>query len=131
MALESKTMLMESEQLEPLRHEIGKTFGRKILTSGDCQQLCVDILQRTHQRISFNTLRRLFHLMNDHHATSYYTLDILLKYCGFSSYNDFVSYRKSHALNNEGQMDSDLLSYLIMLFKNTQVTILNDVTYFS
>ncbi|HEV7621858.1 MAG TPA: hypothetical protein VGO09_09000, partial [Flavisolibacter sp.] len=122
---------MESDQLELLQQEIEKTFGRRVLSSADCHLLCVDIEQRTQQRISFNTLRRHFNLMKDSHEPSIYTLDVLSNYCGFSSFDDFILFKKNHAVTNVKNMDTGLLNYLIMLFKNTEVNNSIDITYFS
>ena len=74
---------MEKFLIDQLRNEVEKTYGRKILSSADCQQICIEIHQKTKLRVSFNTLRRFFNLMKDMHLPSNYTCDVLAQYCGF------------------------------------------------
>ena len=126
---------MEKFLIDQLRNEVEKTYGRKILSSADCQQICIEIHQKTKLRVSFNTLRRFFNLMKDMHLPSNYTCDVLAQYCGFSSFADFQKYKsekKSNESNAEKKRgDNNLLNFLIQLFHNTEVSGVNDITYFS
>jgi hypothetical protein len=122
---------MDLGQMNLLKQEIEKTFGRKILSSADCHHLCMDISHRTKHRISFNTLRRCFNLMKATHNPSFYTLDVLSNYCGFSSYEEFLNFRTQSFPEEVNQKDSSLLNYMVLVFKNTEVSNNNDITYFS
>jgi tetratricopeptide (TPR) repeat protein len=126
---------MDKFLIDQLRSEVEKTYGRKILSSADCQQICIEIHQKTKLRVSFNTLRRFFNLMKDMHLASNYTCDVLSQYCGFPSFADFEKY-KSEKRSGDSSMDkrhgdNNLLNFLIHLFHNTEATGVNDITYFS
>jgi hypothetical protein len=68
--------------------------------------------------------------MEAKHEQSAYTLDILSKYCGFTSFDNFI---KSVAASNDHQpkhQNDELLFYLVTLFKNTEVKDANDFTFY-
>lgn len=113
-----------------LRTYIEKTLGRRILSSTDCRYLHNDIKQKTGLSISFNTLRRFFNLMDTKHEQSIYTLDILARYCGFTSYDNFNMRVQSIAPPQPGQTNAELLLYLVMLFKDTEVKDASDLTFY-
>lgn len=48
--------------IDELRHELEKTFNRKISDRGHCEALVQDIYEKTGALLSYNTLRRLFGL---------------------------------------------------------------------
>lgn len=73
---------------EPLKGEVEQTFGRPVFTAKDCIHLSTDIYNRTRVQISPHTLRRLFGLVKADTAPSKSTLNILAKYCGFSSISE-------------------------------------------
>jgi cell division protein FtsB len=105
-------------------------LGRRVLSSTDCRFLFNDITQQLDSTLSFNTLRRFFKLMETKHEQSIYTLNILAAYCGFSSFDDFITIVKRKPLENKGQQNTDLLFYLVMLFKETEVSDESDFTFF-
>ena len=121
---------MESEYVSLLKMYIEKMLGRRILSSTDCRLLFNDITQQLDSTLSFNTLRRFFKLMETKHNQSIYTLNILAAYCGFSSFDDFITIAKRKPAENKGQQNTDLLLYLVMLFKETEVSDENDFTFF-
>lgn len=120
---------MEIEYLNHLKHQVEQTFGKKILASADCRDLCMDISQWAGNKISFSTAKRLFNLLKEEHLPSVYTLNILSNYCGFSSFDDFVATQKRSFFEN-GQ-ENAFIDFLIMLFKNVDVSNGNDITYIS
>jgi hypothetical protein len=122
---------MEPEHLIDLKYQVEKTFGRKILSSADCRYLCHEIGQWAQFKLSFNTIRRFFNLMKTDHQPSVYTLNALSNYCGFSSYDDFITSKQRDEEVKMQAQDSCLLDYLILLFKNTEVASRNDNTYYS
>lgn len=121
---------MESEHVSMLKLYIEKTLGRRVFSSTDCRILFNDISHQLDSSISFNTLRRFFNLMETKHEQSVYTLNILAAYCGFSSYDDFVTIVKQKPAENNGPTNQDLLLYLGMLFKETDVLDPNDYTFY-
>ena len=121
---------MDPEYVHLLRHYTEKMLGRKILSSTDCRFLFNAITQQLGSTLSFNTLRRFFKLMETKHEQSIYTLDVLSAYCGFSSFDDFITIVKQKPKEINGQQNTDLLFYLVMLFKETEVSDENDFTFF-
>jgi len=122
---------MDTDVIDLLREEVEKTFGRKVLSSADCQQLCMDLHQKTILRISFNTLRRFFNLIKDNHAVSNYTCEVLVQYCGFATFQDFINYKKEKATDKVDKKVSNLLDFIVRVFKNIEVSNKHDITYFS
>lgn len=110
-----------------LKKEIEGIFGKKIAASGDCIFLSNEILFKTHQAISSNTLRRLFGLVKTDFHPSSTTLHILVKYCGFSSLQELVKLRKAGppAIDDNSYAES-VLNYLLSLFTYTPVKECND-----
>jgi len=123
---------MKSDYVEYLKREVEQTLGRKILTSIDCRHLYHDIAQQQH-KVSFNTLRRFFYLMKSKHQQSPYTLDVLSNYCGFSSFNEFITSHHEHDNDDEKSenKNNDLLDYLVSNFKCTEVISTDDFTFSS
>ena len=122
---------MDTNGIDLLRLEVEKIYGKKVLSSADCQQLCIDLCQRTMLRVSFNTLRRVFKLIKDNHTASNYTCEVLAEYCGFGSYNEFIAFKKKSQSSEAGLHDTSLLEFLIRVFKNVEVKNSWDITYFS
>lgn len=120
---------MESEYISQLKMHIERTLGRRILSSTDCRYLHNDISQQLQSTLSFNTLRRFFNLMEAKHEQSIYTLNLLSAYCGFSSFDDFISSIKENPIENNNTQNSDLLNYLVMFFKKPEINNTNDFTY--
>jgi hypothetical protein len=119
---------MDQEYVGLLKLYIEKTLGRRVLSSTDCRFLFNDINQQIDATLSFNTLRRFFNLMETKHEQSVYTLNILASYCGFLSFDDFKTSVK-HKPSENGMQNADLLHYLVMLFKETEVVDPNDATF--
>jgi len=121
---------MESEYVSQLKLYTEKMLGRRVLSSTDCRFLSNDITQQLDSTLSFNTLRRFFNLMETKHHQSVYTLNILAAYCGFSSFDDFSNIVRRKPVENKGQQNPDLLFYLVMLFKDTEVSDEHDLIFF-
>lgn len=114
-----------------LNQEVEKKLGRKVLTSSDCYDLSTEIDLKLKVRVSFNTLRRCFGLIKSDYKPSMFTLNSLSCFCGYSSFDDFVNSKKEHKPSPEATEGNALLNYLVLLFKNTEVNGISDVTYFS
>lgn len=122
---------MKSEHISQLKLHVERTLGRRILSSTDCRYLHNDISQQLQITVSFNTLRRFFQLMEAKHEPSIYTLNILSMYCGYSSFDDFATSLEIKPTENDctNHKNADLLNYLVLLFKKTEVSGPNDHTY--
>lgn len=75
--------------VEELKSQIEKSFGKKILTRGDCELLSDDLYRKTGAVISYNTFRRMFGLA-EYRQPRLTTLNHLSNYIGFQSYQDFT-----------------------------------------
>lgn len=120
---------MNSEKLALLKEEVEKIFGRKILSATDCQYLSSDIYQLTEFKISLNTLRRVFNLMTSKYHPSVFTLDLLARYCGYTSYSDFDARKSYLPSNNNNKENNVFFNFLILLFKDFKIENDNDATY--
>ena len=120
---------MSIENVELLKKEVENVFGRKILSSSDCQYLANDIHQQTDFKISVNTLRRLFNLMKSKYMPSLFTLDLLSKYCNYSSYSDFISPKADAKNSPDSDLELRFLNLLIFLFKDMHNQGVNEATY--
>lgn len=113
-----------------LKEEVERVYGRKILSASDCESLGREIFERTQLKVSVNTLRRFFNLMATKYQPSLFTLDVVSKYCGFTSYSDFTTREKRPVLALP-EHDSGLLDLLILMFKDTDHKSINDPHFFA
>lgn len=75
-------------------------FGREINNRGDCEILSVQIELETGHFLSYNTLRRIFGVVDQKVKARISTLDILAQYVSFKSYLHFQNGLKySNKLN--------------------------------
>jgi tetratricopeptide (TPR) repeat protein len=121
-------MELKQWETETLKAEIEHTIGRKILTSKDCIDLSEAIFKKVECRINSNTLRRFFGLVKSEYPPSVSTLNILAAYCGASSFNELLTFRR---LSSEvGKKEApNLLKYMNILFENITVADANDPTF--
>jgi hypothetical protein len=102
-------------KLAVLKDDIEKRLGRKIKSSGDCNELSIEIFTKTSQPLNPNTLRRFFGLVPYKFMPSTATLHILSRYCGYTSF-DQVPEVKKISLNNTFQKES-ILEFLTSLYR--------------
>ncbi|GEO08169.1 hypothetical protein [Segetibacter aerophilus] len=117
---------MEVKKVTFLKEEVEKTFGRKILIASDCDSLSKDIYRQTNVKLSLNTLRRFFNLIKSKYQVSLFTLDLLSRYCGFPSFSELAKDGEALPQNSN---DPGLLNFLTLLFSDSDVKCINDVTY--
>jgi len=122
---------MKLKSVGLLKAEVEKIFGRKILSSSDCQNLCNEITRTNSVKISFNTIRRFFNLMKADGQPSMYTLNALSIYCGFSSFDSFITIKEKSGITGQQEEVSILLNFLTLFFKNIEVCKRSDATYLS
>lgn len=75
--------------VEELKSQIEKSFGKKIISRGDCELLSDDLYRKTGVVISYNTIRRMFGLA-EYRQPRLTTLNHFSNYIGFQSYQDFT-----------------------------------------
>src|SRR3954470_15017377 len=112
-----------------LKNEVEKRFGRRVISSADCQNLCNDILHTNSIKISFNTIRRFFNLMRATNQPSEYTLNALSNYCGFSSFGKFIIFKQQNIILENQNQDEILLSFLTLFFKQVEIFKPHDITF--
>jgi hypothetical protein len=117
------------EYIDLLKNEVKKVFGRRILSSTDCENLSDDILRKSRVKISCNTIRRFFNLLKAKNAPSVYTLNALANYCGFFSFDNFVVSRMQTMATEPHEQEKILLGFLTLFFKQIEVVKRNDSTY--
>lgn len=115
-------------QKAAIKDEIENVFGRCITSYRDCIDLSDDIFRKTQKQINPNTLRRIFGLVKSEYPPSLSTLDILSKYCGFYSREEFYS-TKQKAGNIDIAGQEQLLNYIVTLFIQTPVKDIFDKTF--
>ena len=129
MLLTANYSFMNVENLSLVKDEVERIYGRKVLTASDCQFLSKDIYQRTQYQVSLNTLRRTFNLMKSKYQPSMFTLDLLSKYCGYTSITDFISQKEESMNNNNHDNYFGLLNFLVLLFNDSNIKNKDDITY--
>lgn len=74
--------MKQSPEIEFLLSEIARQFGRPVTVSSDFEQLSLDVEERTGERLSDSTLKRLWGYVNLNPKPRASTLDILARYTG-------------------------------------------------
>ena len=120
---------MKQDILLSLKKELENSFGRKIISSRDCNQMAEDISQKTGESVNANTLRRFFGLVKAEYPPSSSTLTILSRYCGFNSIEEI----KNLTTNGDPEINinkEEVLRYMVSLFKNTLVSGSQERTFY-
>ena len=120
---------MRTENLHLIRKEVEISFGRKIITASDCANLSEEISKRIGSQLNVNTLRRCFGLVKSNYPPSINTLNILSRYCGSSSFSDFIDNHIKKGANCDFETNDLLLSYLVTFFKDTTLSTTTDITF--
>lgn len=71
---------------DKLRSEVEGAFGRTPCTASDFCELSERIFERTHERISPTTLKRLWGYVNENVRPRLFTLNMLSRFVGYSDY---------------------------------------------
>ncbi|HET7898866.1 MAG TPA: hypothetical protein VFL47_14375 [Flavisolibacter sp.] len=114
---------MDDTKHVPLKREVEKVYGKKVVAYSDCLTLSKEISNRTGFQLNVNTLRRFFGLVKASYLPSLTTLDILSRFCGFKSFEQFESFSLSPV---EEDLNSPLLQYIDTLFQKASLTSAND-----
>ena len=81
----------KEEHLEYLRELIINTFSKPIVNSNDCKLLEDAIQEEINQRLSVDTLARLFGIKKSASSPAIFTLDTCSNYVGYASWKDLVT----------------------------------------
>lgn len=85
-----KNMNMQENNISLLREEIEKAIGKALKTPKDFDSLSARIFDKLHENISSTTLKRFWGYIHDTQSkTSETTLDILARFVGYASWNDY------------------------------------------
>ena len=76
--------------ITPLTNEIENSIGFKISNRRHCEMLSELIYLKTGESISYNTIRRIFGISKGG-SPSTRSLNILSKFCGYSSYSKYIA----------------------------------------
>lgn len=87
----------KAEHLDYLRNLIVNTFSRSVCNVYDCKLLEEDIFKAISQRVSVDTLRRLFNILKSNSSPSTFTLDVCSNYVGYNGWESLV---QSHSEQN-------------------------------
>lgn len=87
----------KEEHLNYLRELITNRFSKPVATTNDCKLLEDAILLAIHQRLSLDTISRLFGIKKSSSSPSIFTLNTLSVYVGYSSWEELT---KSYAEQN-------------------------------
>lgn len=87
----------KEEHLNYLRELITNTFAKPIATTADCKLLEDAIQEAIHQRLSLDTISRLFGIKKSSSSPSIFTLNTFAVYVGYGSWEGLT---KSYAEQN-------------------------------
>jgi hypothetical protein len=85
--------------IDSLLEHTQSTFGKTITTNFDCCNLADEIFRTTDFLISAQTLRRVFRLIQSKTGASRYTIEVLCRYCGYQSLDQFFFYTENASMN--------------------------------
>ena len=75
-----------------LKQEVERIFGRQLTEARDFEALSHLLLSHTRERLSPTTLKRFWgYLKNEEVQTRPHTLDVLARFVGYKSYEDFCA----------------------------------------
>lgn len=112
-------IIYSNAQLNQLKQEVEKVFGRKILNSNDCTQLQQEInsLSKANASLSLNTTRRFFNIIESKTNISHHTINVLCNYCGYDDMNDFIA---NYSMSKKGQATTNIEFIKILYSDNLQ-----------
>lgn len=71
-------------------NEIERVAGREMKTPRDFDWLAELVLERTHERISASTLKRMWGYLDNEIQPRAFTMDVLARFVGYADYNAFT-----------------------------------------
>ena len=73
-----------------IKEQIENKLGKNIRYHSDLEFLCIEIEKQTKQKISLNTLKRLFGFIGGVSEPRLYTLDTIALYLGFTNWDVYL-----------------------------------------
>ncbi|RYZ24768.1 MAG: hypothetical protein EOO10_19970, partial [Chitinophagaceae bacterium] len=119
---------MQHPNYDPLKSEVERCYGKRIVTYSDCLTLSKEITLRTGFRLNVNTLRRFFGLVQAVYPPSVTTLDILSRFSGFQSFENYRIFQTTQTDAADVGL-SPLLHYADVLFNSAAATTYTDPTW--
>ncbi|MBO8465135.1 MAG: hypothetical protein IAB93_03955 [Bacteroidetes bacterium] len=104
------------EQIECLKNEVCKKFGRTVEVSSDFSALSLSIQETTSESVSPSTLKRIFGYVKYGAEPSVATLSILSRYVGYAGWSDFCEKRTGEDSKVQGRTGRRLPIWMIALF---------------
>ena len=93
-----------------LKKEVERILGHQLKEARDFEQLSHLLLSHTRERLSPTTLKRLWgYLKNEEVQTRPHTLDVLARFVGYRSYDDFCEYAYDIAEPRSDELDRQYL----------------------
>ena len=93
-----------------LKKEVERVFGHPLKEARDFEQLSHLLLSHTRERLSPTTLKRLWgYLKNEEVQTRPHTLDVLARFVGYKSYEDFYENASDTAEPRSDELDRQYL----------------------
>ncbi len=89
--IQRPTMTTNEQDIIRLRQAVEQTAGRPMLTPKDFDFLSANISERLKETVSVSTLKRLWGYTSSYATTRTATLDILSRYVGHDSWEEFVA----------------------------------------
>ena len=96
----SRTIDMESPEIEELKTLVEQKYGRQLTTTSDFDNFAATLKKKYPTSVSSSTLKRLWGYVNDTHNTRKYTLDTLAQYLGHTNFDAFVAWLKKSTRYN-------------------------------
>lgn len=91
-----KKCLFCNMKKEELKREVERVVGHELREARDFELLSQLILRGTRERLSPTTLKRLWgYLKNEEVLTRQHTLDVLARFAGYRSYEEFCNHAES------------------------------------
>jgi hypothetical protein len=90
-----KKCMVELDFDKLLKSEVEQVFGQQISDKYACEILSNTIQKTISENISYQTIRRYWHLTTLQNAISIQSKNILCRYIGFKDFNNFIQYIKS------------------------------------
>ncbi|RYY37187.1 MAG: hypothetical protein EOP46_03610 [Sphingobacteriaceae bacterium] len=104
---------------EELKSNVLSIAGICNITPCDCKTISAAILNKTKQRISETTLKRVFGFAYSKFKPSFFTIDVMAHYCGYNGWEDFCNNKgKLQPVNN----DPENLSWEKLKHNATKIT---------
>lgn len=81
----------KKEHIDYLKSLVAIGFSKNVTTAYDCSSLATAIETTIQKKVSVDTLRRFFGVINSTSLPSTYTLDVLSKYVGYKNWSDLIA----------------------------------------